>query len=185
MDPNYINPDGTSAAYLEQDYYAQNDSLVGDTLVFAGYCSSNSLDPKYTATAWIKVSQDWSVEYRYDTNLVAGKPFILTVPASATTGKSFAQFGFAIWGPDNSATNPITQGAAEVKVYSPLSGSRAGANINLGFPSVINHSYTLQYKTNLSDSSWNSLSTNIGTGNTVTVPDSTGSARRFYRLWIQ
>jgi hypothetical protein len=185
MDPNYINPDGTAAAYIEQDWYAQNDSLVGNTIVFAGICTSNSLDPSYTATAWIKVSQDWSVENRYDTNLVAGKPFVLTVPASATTGKSYAQFGFAIWGPDNSSTNPITQRAVEVKVYSPLSGARSGGNLNLGFPSVINHSYTLQYKTNLTDSTWTSLSTNSGTGTTVTVPDATTSARRFYRLWIQ
>ena len=185
MDPNYINPDGTAAAYLEQDWYAQNDSLVGDTLVFAGICTSNSLDPSYTATAWVKVSQDWSIENRYDTNLVAGKPFVLTVPASATSGKTYAQFGFAIWGPDNSSTNPITQRAVEVKVYSPLSAARSGGNLNLGFPTVINHSYALQYKTNLTDGTWNSLSTNIGTGTTVTVPDATTSARRFYRLWIQ
>jgi hypothetical protein len=185
MDPNYINPDGSAAAYLEQDYYVQNNSLVGDTLVFAGYCSSNSLDPKYTATAWIKVSQDWSVENRYDTNLVAGKPFILTVPSSATTNKTYAQFGFAIWGPDNSATNPITQGACEVKVWSPLSGTKSGGNINLGYPTVINHSYIIQSKTNLTDSSWNNFSTNSGTGNTITVPDSTAPGRRFYRLWIQ
>jgi len=185
MDPNYINPDGTAAAYIEQDWYAQNDSLVGNTIVFAGICTSNSLDPSYTATAWIKVSQDWSVENRYDTNLVAGKPFVLTVPVSATTGKSYAQFGFAIWGPDNSSNNPITQRAVEVKVYSPLSGARSGGNLNLGFPSVINHSYTLQYKTNLTDSTWTSLSTNSGTGTTVTVPDATTSARRFYRLWIR
>jgi len=185
MDPNYINPDGTAAAYIEQDWYAQNDSLVGDTLVFAGICTSNNLDPSYTATAWVKVSQDWSIENRYDTNLIAGKPFILTVPASSTTGKTYAQFGFAIWGPANSATNPITQRAVEVKVYSPLSSSRSGGNLNLGFPTVINHSYTLHYKTNLTDSTWNSLSTNNGTGTTVTVPDTATSARRFYRLWIQ
>jgi hypothetical protein len=185
MDPAYINPDGTSAAYLEQDYFVQNDALVGDTLVFAGYCSSNSLDSKYTATAWVKVSQDWSVENRYHTNLVAGKPFILTVPSSATTGKTYAQFGFAIWGPDNSATNPITQGACEVKVYSPLSGTRTGGNMTLGFPTVINHGYTVQYKTNLNDSTWINFSTNNGTGTTVTVPDSTGTPRRFFRLWIQ
>jgi Immunoglobulin I-set domain len=185
MDANYINPDGSSAAYLEQDFYIQNDSLVGDTLVFAGYCSSNSLNPKYTATAWIKVSQDWSVENRYDTNLVAGKPFILTVPASATTNKHYVQYGFAVWGPDNSGTNPITQGACEVKVYSPLSGTRSGANMNLSFPTVINHNYMIQYKTNLTDSSWRNLSTNSGAGNTVTVPDFTGSKQRFYRLLIQ
>src|SRR5262249_24908562 len=182
---NYINPDGSPAAYLEQDYYVQNNSLVGDQLVFAGYCSSNSLDPNYTATAWIKVSQDWSVENRYDTNLVAGKPFVLTVPSSATTNKTYAQFGFAIWGPDNSATNPITQGACEVRIWSPLSGTKSGGNINLGYPTVINHSYIIQSKTNLNDSSWNNFSTNSGTGNTITVPDSTAPGRRFYRLWIQ
>jgi hypothetical protein len=185
MDPNYINPDGSSAAYMEQDYYMQNNALVSDTLVFAGYCSSNSLDPKYTARAWIKVSQDWSVEYRYDTNLVAGKPFVLTVPSSATTNNSFVQYGFAVWGPCNSSTNPITQGACEVKVYSPISATAAGANLNLSFPTVINHEYTVQYKTNTTDSSWNSLSTNSGTGITVTVPQPAASQHRFYRLSTQ
>ena len=185
MDANYINPDGSSAAYLEQDFYLQNNALAGDTLVFAGYCSSNSLDPKYTATAWIKVSQDWSVENRYDTNLIAGKPFILTVSASATANKSFVQCGFAIWGPDNSSTNPITQGACEVRVYSPLAASHSGANPTLGFPTVINHDYTLQYKTNLAGSTWQNYSTNHGTGAIVTVPDATGSKQRFYRLLIQ
>jgi hypothetical protein len=185
MDPNYINPDGSPAAYLEQDYFIQNDALVGNTLVFAGYCSSNSLNPAYTATAWVKVSQDWSVENRYDTNLVAGKPFVLTVPVSSTTNRSYAQFGFAIWGPDNSSTNAITQGACEVKVYSPLSGTHSGANMNLGFPTVLNHNYTIQYKTNLTSSSWSNLSTNSGTGGNITVPDPTTAKERFYRLWIQ
>ncbi len=185
MDANYINPDGTSAAFMEQDFYVVNNSLAGDTLVFAGYCPSNSLDPKYTATAWIKVSQDWSVEYRYDTNLEAGKPFILTVPSTATTGKSYVQYGFAVWGPANSATNPITQGVCEVTVYSPISATSTSSNINLGFPTVINHDYTVQYKTNLMDSTWLNFSTNSGTGNTITVPDPTESKQRFYRLSIQ
>jgi hypothetical protein len=185
MDANYINPDGSAAAYLEQDYFVVNNSLVGDTLVFAGYCSSNSLDSRYTARAWIKVSQDWSVENRFDTNLIAGKPFVLKVPASSTTGKTYAQFGFAIWGPDNSATNPVTQGACEVKVYSPLSASRSGSSINLDFPTVINHGYVVQYKTNLTDAVWSNLSTNAGTGTTVTKPDPTTSTKRFYRLWTQ
>src|SRR5258707_4989880 len=181
MDPTSIKPEVNPAAYLEQDYYVQNDSLVGDKLVFAGYCSSNSLDAKYTATAWVKVSQDWSVENRYDTNLVAGQPFILTVPTSATTNKNYVQFGFAIWGPDNSATNPISQRACELRVYSRLSPGRSGANLHLDFPTLINHNYTIQYKTNLPDSAWLNLSTNFGTGNTVTVPDSTGSKKRLYR----
>lgn len=181
----YINPDGTPAAYLEQDYYIQNDSLAGDTLTFAGYCSSNSLNSQYTARAWIKDgSPDWSVEHRYDAPLVAGKPFNFTV---ATTAGDHIQYGFGLWGPDNSATNPITQGAVEVKVYSPISSvNRSGANLNLGFPTVINHSYAMQYKTNLTDSTWKTLATTNGTGVNIVVPDTTtGASRRFYRLSTQ
>ncbi len=185
MDANYINPDGTPAAYLEQDFYVQNDGLVGDSLIFAGYCVSNSLNSAYTATAWIKDgSSDWSVEHRYDTNLVSGQPFFLKLPTPAPAGDHI-QFGFAIWGPDNSSTNPITQGAAVVRVYSPFSAARSGSNINLEFPTVINHAYTVQYKTNLTDASWLNLSTNNGTGSAVTVPDTTGTSHRFYRLEIQ
>lgn len=185
MDPAYINPDGSSAAYMEQDFFIQNNALVGNTLVFAGYCSSNSLDPKYTATAWVKVSQDWSVEYRYDTNLIAGKPFVLTVPSSATTNMSFIQYGYAIWGPANSGTNPITEGAVEIRPYSPIAATAAGGNINLSFPTYLNHSYTVQYKTNLTDGAWLNLGSTNGNGGSAQVPDATSGAHRFYRLQTQ
>lgn len=185
-DPSaYINPDGSSAAYLEQDYFIGNDSLAGDVVTFAGYCSSNSLNSNYTARAWIKDgSPDWSVEHRYDAPLVAGKPFHVTL---ATTAGDHIQFGFGLWGPDNSGTNPITRGAVEVKVYSPISSViHSGVSLNLGFPTVINHSYAMQYKTNLTDSTWNTLATTNGTGVNVVVPDTTtGASRRFYRLSTQ
>jgi hypothetical protein len=183
--PAYVNPDGSPAAYLEQDYFIQNDSLAGDTLTFAGYCSSNSLNSQYAARAFIKDgSPDWSVEHRYDAPLVAGKPFNVTI---ATTAGDHIQYGFGLFGPDNSSTNPITQGAVEVKVYSPISSVNVTAgNINVGFPTVINHSYALQYKTNLTDSIWNTLTTTNGTGINVVVPDTTSAAsRRFYRLSTQ
>lgn len=185
MDAAYINPDGSSAAYMEQDFYIGNDSLAGDTVTFAGYCSSNSLDSKYTARAWVKDgSPDWSVEHRYDAALVAGQPFNVTV---ATTAGDHIQFGFGLWGPDNSGTNPITQGAVQVNVYSPISSvNRSGPNFNLGFPTVINHSYAVQYKTNLTDGTWNTLVTTNGTGVNIVVPDTTtGASRRFYRLSTQ
>ena len=185
MDATYINQDGSSAAYLEQDYYIDNDNLAGDTLTFAGYCASNSLDPKYTVRAWIKDgSPDWSVEHRYDAPIVAGKPYSLTV---ATTAGDHIQYGFGVWGPDNSATNPITQGVAVIKVYSSISSvSGSGASVNLAFPTVVNHSYAVQYKTNLTDNSWNTLTTTNGIGVNVVLPDSTTAAsRRFYRLSTQ
>jgi hypothetical protein len=185
MNPAYINPDGSAAAYLEQDYYIQNDSLAGDTLTFAGYCSSNSLNSNYVARAWIKDgSPDWSVEHRYDAPLIAGQPFKVSF---ASTPGDHIQYGFGLWGPGNSATNPVTQGAVEVKVYSPLSSiAHAGPNVNVGFPTVINHSYSVQYKTNLTAPTWNTLSTTNGAGVDVVVPDSnTSDSIRFYRLLIQ
>ena len=181
----YINPDGSAAAYLEQDFYISNDSLAGDTITFAGYCPSNSLNAKYTARAWIKDgSPSWAVEHRYDAPLVAGQPFNVTV---ATTAGDHIQYGFGLWGPDNSATNPITQGAVQVRVYSPLTSfQRSGTNLSLGFPTVINHGYAVQYKTNLTDSTWNTLATTNGTGVNVVVPaTTTGASHRFYRLSTQ
>ena len=184
MDATYINPDDSPAAYLEQDYFIQNDNLAGNTITFSGYCSSNNLDPKYTARAWIKDgSPDWSVEHRYDAPLAAGKPYTVTVAAAAG---DHIQYGFGIWGPDNSATNPITQGSVVVNIYSPIkSAIRSGTNLNVSFPTVVNHSYSVQYKTNLTDSTWNTLTTTNGTGVNVVVPDSAAGTHRFYRLLTQ
>jgi hypothetical protein len=185
MNPTYINADGSSAAYLEQDYYIQNDSLAGDTITFAGFCPSNSLNALYTARAWIKDgSPSWGVEHRYDAPLVAGQPFNVTL---ASTAGDHIQYGFGLWGPDNSATNPVTQGAVQVRVYSPITSfHRSGTNLSLGFPTVINHAYAVQYKTNLTDSTWNTLATTNGTGVNVVVPATTTSAsQRFYRLSTQ
>lgn len=183
MDPAFINPDGSPAAYMEQDFFIGADFLNGQTITFAGFCSSNSLNPAYTARAWIKdMNPDWSVERRYDVDLVAGKPWSIT---RSTIPGNHVQYGFAIWGPCNSATNPITSGAVELKVYSPIAATRAGTTMKLEFPTVINHQYAVLYKTNLTDGSWNTLVTTNGTGVKVTVPDPANAARRFYRLSTQ
>lgn len=185
MNPAYINPDGSAAAYLEQDYFIQNDSLAGDVLTFSGYCSSNSLNSNYVARAFIKDgSPDWSVEHRYDAPLKAGQPFNVTF---TSTPGDHIQYGFGLWGPGNSATNPVTQGAVEVKVYSPISSvSRSGNNLNVSFPTVINHSYAVQYKTNLTSGNWNTLVTTNGIGVNVLVPDANpNDSSRFYRLLTQ
>ena len=60
-----------------------------------------------------------------------------------------------------------------------------GGDVNLTFPTVINHQYTVQYKTKLSDASWNSLVTTNGTGMTITVLDPANTVSRLYRLSTQ
>jgi len=61
----------------------------------------------------------------------------------------------------------------------------AGAR-NLSFATQSGFTYTVQYKNNLSDATWTTLSAVSGTGSNATVTDSaTGLAQRFYRVSIQ
>ncbi len=54
------------------------------------------------------------------------------------------------------------------------------------FPTQSGFTYTVQYKNNLTDATWTTLSSVSGTGSAATVPDSTtGLAHRFYRISIQ
>jgi len=183
MNPAYINPDGSAAAYLEQDYYVAADFLNGQTLTFAGFCPSNSLNSAYTAVAWIKdLTPSYSLEHRYDAPLVQGQPFSITV---ATTPGDHVQYGFALFGPANSSTNPITAGAAQATIYSPLSVTPSSPGVKLTFPTVVHRGYNLQYKTNLTDATWSSLVLTNGTGSPITVPDAGAAARRFYRFQIE
>jgi hypothetical protein len=59
---------------------------------------------------------------------------------------------------------------------------RSGANFSFEFNSVNNAHYTIQYKTNVTDVSWTTLTTKIGTGNGVSVTDPLGDENRLYRV---
>jgi hypothetical protein len=60
----------------------------------------------------------------------------------------------------------------------------SGGNFVLTFGTQPGFNYTVQYKTNLTDASWSSLSTTAGDGNTRTVTDPRTAAHRFYRLQV-
>lgn len=182
----WVNPDGTPAQFVEEDFFIANDALAGVPLTLVGYCPSNSLDASYTATAWI---EDFVPNYgsltAVTTNLVAGQPFSITLP---TVAGDHIQYGLRVFGLDNAPTNSITQGAVLVTVIPPtLSASRVGGATQVSFNTVSGHNYTVQYKNNLTDSSWTAVSngTVSGTGSVVTVSDTTAQAHRFYRLSIQ
>ena len=186
-DPNnaaLVNPDGSPNRFLEQDWYIQNDQLAGFTLTFNGYCPSNSVPSEYTASVWI---EDFSPSYTLlssaNSNLVAGQAFSITLP---TNPGDHIQYGIRLNGPDNSPTNTDTMTAALVSVVPPsLSSSTSGNNVNLSFPSVTGHDYNVQYKTNLTDAVWQTLTTASGTGTNVLVPDAATLGSRFYRLFVQ
>lgn len=183
-DTNWVTPDGVPNRYIEQDYFIQADNLAGRTVTFSGYCPSNSLDASYLAQVFIKdLASDYSTNLLVASNLVAGKTF--SISRAATPGNHL-QYGFALFGLDNAPTNVLTQGAALVSILLPtVSATRSGTNSSLTFPTVIGHNYTVQYKNNLTDGTWQTLSTVSGTGASLTVTDSTGVTQRFYRLSIQ
>ena len=126
---------------------------------------------------------DFSSSTTVVSNLVAGQSFSISLAAEAGT---HIQYGLRMFGLDYPASNPLSAGVTLVTLAPPtLSASRTGNVTTLNFLSVSGHSYTVQYKNNLTDSVWQNLSTTNGTGATVSTTDSTGVANRFYRLAIQ
>jgi len=66
------------------------------------------------------------------------------------------------------------------------SAGLSGTNIAVSFPSESWHSYQLQYKHSLTDSSWSNLGSPVGGNDTLqTVTDSTSATNRFYRVVAQ
>ena len=180
----WTNPDGTPNKFVEQDWFISNDDLLGQTLTFNGYCPSNSLPSEYVASVWIEdFTANFSSFTSANSNLVAGQAFSITLP---TTPGGHIQYGIRLVGPDNSPTNIDTISAALVSILPPsLKAAASNNTVNLSFPSVAGHDYNVQYKTNLLDAAWQTLSTVSGTGTNVVVPDVTNQRSRFYRLFVQ
>jgi hypothetical protein len=180
----FVNPDGSAAAIIEADFYVQDDALAGLPLTFVGYCPSNSLVTPYTSTVFI---EDFSPGYGLNgsvySNLVAGQPFSVSL---TTLSGDHIEYGFQTVGPVANPTNVAALGLAQASINPPsMTASVAGSVVSLRFPTESGLQYSVLYKTNLTSSTWQTLSTVNGTAATVTVTDSTGPAQRFYRLSIQ
>jgi hypothetical protein len=182
--PEFVNPDGSPAAIIEADFYVQDDALAGQTLTFVGYCPSNTLDTNYSSTVFI---EDFVPTYASfmaaNAMLVTGQPFSITL---ATTAGDHIEYGFKTVGPVANPATVAALGQAQASINPPpVTASVAGGVVSLSFPTESGLAYTVQYKSNLTDSTWQTLSTVNGTAATVTVTDTTGSTHRFYRLSIR
>jgi len=60
--------------------------------------------------------------------------------------------------------------------------TRTGGNLSLSWNTQAGASYTVQYKDNLTDANWSTLTTVQGTGGSVTATDTTSGVHRFYRI---
>jgi hypothetical protein len=65
-----------------------------------------------------------------------------------------------------------------------VTASQANGSIHLSFATQNGSNYTIQYKTNLTDVAWQTLSTVGGNGSAQIVTDPANQKSRFYRLYV-
>jgi len=213
LSPNVINdpatywyigggaPGNPGCKQMDANAYVEMTGLFqGATMTFsATVLSTNLLNPSstnqnghgYTCTAFIKdFAPDYSssVITRIDlaTNGLTG--FSLSYTTLNDVPGRHVQWGFETLGPNIWPTDPILPGLGNIVIaaspYFSVTPSLSGTTLSLSFPTVSGYAYTVQYKNNLTDTAWQTLSTVPGTGSTATATDTTGGAgaHRFYRV---
>ena len=146
------------------------------------------------------------------TAVVAGGSLSLTVVASTTTGVTNYKWfkdGVLIAGATSATLTVANFQAASAGTYYVVVGDGtnfaasqaskvtlatapkitpvlSGSTLNLSFPSQVGPTYYMEWKGELTNGVWNPLSTNSGTGSTITVPDGpVTDPARFYRVRLQ
>jgi hypothetical protein len=207
----YYNPDGgdcatsgsrpgaVGAKLMDANMYVETTDLFqGTTMTFSGtILSTNLLNPAHTnaegngwtCTAFIK---DFAPDYssamitRVDLATNESPTFSITYTTLNDQPRRHVQWGFETIGPDVWATDPSLPGLGKI-VVAPypnivVTATLSGSTVNLSFPSVTGYNYTVQYKSNLTDPAWTTLTTRSGTGSKITVTDPANS-HRFYRVF--
>lgn len=120
----------------------------------------------------------------YGTNLVGKTTATLTL-----AGVQPISFGGPYTVTVNDGTTTITSAPPAfltVPVRQTLTNSVSGSTLSMTFGTEFGPSYIVEYKTNLTDLTWTTLTTKAGTGNPATATDSLTSApTRFYRIRLQ
>jgi len=188
----WVSPSGQGNFFMEALCYQQWDALSGQTITFNGYCLSNTLASSYAVNAFIREQlPDYSAFEDVLVPLVAGQPFTVS---KATSPGNHIQWGFVMVGTNASPASLPALGSVVLykaatlpnpPVPPTMSVSKNGGFVYLSYNTQTGFSYTLQYKTNLADSVWQTLSTTSGTGNLLTVTNSPAGSSRFYRVTVQ
>jgi hypothetical protein len=186
-DAYWVNPDGSGAKSLDAVVYQQFDGLNGTVITFSGFCQSNTLDAGYTNTAFIKdFSSGYAVNSSAVTALVPGQPFSITLDMTANPAGDHIQWGFETVGPDANPATVASLGAVVVTINPPvIKASNSGNTVSLNVPTESGLNYAVQYTTNLSAPSWQTLSTVWGNGTNIVVTNAASAGARFYRTSAQ
>ena len=194
-------PGATGNKIMDASMYVElpTSSVPGQNVIFSGTVLSNALvslantNPAgngWTCVAFIKdFAPDFSSFNTVTTPMTVGAFSISLVTVNDPA--RHVQYGFETVGPDVWGTDPALAGYGKVVVKTLVSPPKItpsvnGGTLNLSFPTQAGgYVYTVQYKTNLTDVSWSTLTTTNGTGSSAVVTTSANNANRFYRLSIQ
>ncbi|WP_297332626.1 T9SS type A sorting domain-containing protein [Flavobacterium sp.] len=97
-DPYWANGEIGNKIF-EGNTYVEDNSLVGQNVVFSGYCVSNTLAEGYDGVAFVKVmTADYQLLNFTPTPLVAGESFNINVDVADFPTAAFVQYGYAVTG---------------------------------------------------------------------------------------
>ena len=82
-------------------------------------------------------------------------------------------------------TNVSTPGNLTIANNPTITNSLSGSLLSLTFPSQVGPSYVLETKSALTNATWTTLSTNIGTGSAITVPRGATNSQGYFRVRMQ
>jgi hypothetical protein len=100
-----------------------------------------------------------------------------------TNGITSGTFATTVDGSGSIVLAYTPAGSVPQPVISPIVGAGT-ANAQISWSSVSGAHYTVQYKTNLSDANWSSLTGLTASGSSTTITDSTApiASQKFYRV---
>ena len=161
--------------------------LCAAALLATSRLHAQTISSSYTNTAFIRdFNSNFSVLVATNIPLLPGQPFSISLDMTADDPGHHVQWGFETIGPDANPTNAASLGQTLVSINPPtLSVGAAGSTINITIPSESGVNYAVQYRTNVTDATWQTLTVSPGNGTNLVVPDSTASGSRFYRASAQ
>jgi hypothetical protein len=201
-DPNayWYTPSGGPGSVgnktMDASMYVEIGSLPGRKLIFSGNVLSNTLVSASNTNAigngWTSVAfiKDFAPDYSsFNSVTVPLTPGSFSLNLNTVNDPArHVQYGFQTIGPDVWVTDVAQFGRVVIGnvgiLPTTITPSLKGGNINLTFASQLGKTYTVQYKSLLTDPAWSTLTTTNGTGSNAVISDPAIS-QRFYRLSIQ
>jgi len=188
-------PGATGNKIMDANMYVEvsDGSLSGQILTFTGNVLNNDMltNANYSSVAFIKdFAPDYSSFTMTTVPLTSLGVFSVSHATDPSAGRH-VQYGFETMGPPVWVTDIGDYGTIQIEPVGGLPAAVAitpglsGGILSLSFPTQTGFGYTVQYKTNLMDATWETLTVTNGTGSTAVVTDSADRGTSFYRLSIQ